>query len=193
MVRPEQGDTDVSKDKGCGLWAALAIVVIAVLMGGPALASWKPEVKPQLTPQQALERLDKDLLPVIGRLTATFEDIRYEDDEAAAEAYITIIQRTASKGYGVVAASPYQQCYDDYRSVLLSGFLLLGDSVDSYRVKDSSGNPSADFRPQLDAALYLLLDYGTLVRGTVTCDGGAAAPTATPRQAPATPGPVQSG
>jgi hypothetical protein len=163
--------------------AAVAIAVIAALLGGPALAQgWKPEPEPVPTAQEALEALDRALLPVLGRMEATFADLAREQDEVAIAALVSLVQRTAARGYGVVMAAPHHECSADYAAVLRTGYLLLGDSVDSFRAQDTV------YRAQLDAASYLLGPYATLVRDATDCGGGtvtlAPKPTATPRPMP---------
>lgn len=161
-----------------------SLVIATLIAATPAVASWKPEPEKVPTAQESLERLDKRLAPTLAKMGDIFKNISAESDELAADAYVTLIQRVAAEGYGIVVETPWHACYSDYYGVLQSGWLLLGDSVDSYRAKDSAGNPDAAFRPQLDAALYLLMDYGTLVRGVVNCGGEPEASPTTPPQAP---------
>lgn len=155
--------------------AFLSIALAAVTVYG---AGWQSE---QPTAQQRLEALDRRLAPIVGRLAETFEDLAYEGDEEMVGAYATIIQEQAAKGYSVVTAAEPDRCFRDYHSALLTGFSLLADAIDSFRVK------APETGSQVNSGWYILspTGYATLLRNATTCGAVTAEP---PRP---TTGPVQ--
>ena len=136
------------------------------------------------TAQQVLQRMDRQLVPIHGRLDATLTDWLTEPGGSPVDgAMMVIIQETAAKGWNVVMATPVEACYSEFWALELTMFGFLADGVDTWR---TSSPPTQEAVTQLQAGIYLLRsDYAQLVRDQATCEASAPAatpkPTSTPR------------
>jgi len=160
---------------------ALALTAALFLLAAPVVA-WQPTAE-LLTAQQRLEKLDRDLLPIQGALTAALEDY-LAAPASLDDAFLLIIQTRAIQAWERVRAEPWDACTQQYQASLLVGYAAIADSIDSWNAGDREAASI-----ESSVGWYLVQGHATLERNATTCEGIAVptplpTPTATPGHTP---------
>lgn len=167
----------------------LALATAApVAAQSPSPESWRPDqpdrlrvldtaLAPMLGQVQPLVLAVQDDFNTIGAffqfstIDGTTKDMQKRMDAARRlAADLDAIMQLAKDGLAVLDTASTEPCMDDYVATTRTGFLALGDSVDSMRV-----GALEDANHDLGTALYLLGEYGDLIHGQAVRDCGSGA------------------